>query len=482
MTTTKLKLPELTASQSQKHITHNEALFFLDNIVQLSVIDRDLATPPGTPALGDTYLVGAAPTGSWTGKTNQIASYDGSGWIFFVPSEGWKTWVNDEDLFLVWDGTAWSTFGGGGGGITVKDEGTDLTTALASLNFVGAGVTASNTGGAVTVTISGSAGSSFADNVFEVTDNVDPTKKAALQVSGVTTATTRALTVPDANGTIALLDGGAQTFSTTTTFSAATNTLGSSTGNSTANVGSGATGSGNTKTLNLGTAGVSGSTTVVNLGSAVAGALGSLIVNSPTVTFASSVTAIGAAAANVSALFMGLGGATADATNRLSINTPAVLLNNAGTSIDMTFNKNAAANDASMSFKTGFSSRALIGLLGDDNFTLKVSPDGSSFFNGLTVIRSTGKVRADLALNLNPAAGDLAAPVDGDMWYNSTLGKFRGRQAGTSVDLVGAGGGGGLSDGDYGDIIVSGSGTVLTIDPAVHYGQNLALNQNAFIH
>lgn len=43
----------------------------------------------------------------------------------------------------------------GGSAITAKDEGTNLTTALTSLDFVGAGVTATNTGGAVTVTIPG---------------------------------------------------------------------------------------------------------------------------------------------------------------------------------------------------------------------------------------------------------------------------------------------------------------------------------------
>ena len=58
MTTSKLKLPELTASQSQKHVTHNEALFFLDNLVQLAVIDKDLSTPPGSPTQGATYIVG----------------------------------------------------------------------------------------------------------------------------------------------------------------------------------------------------------------------------------------------------------------------------------------------------------------------------------------------------------------------------------------------------------------------------------------
>lgn len=45
--------------------------------------------------------------------------------------------------------------------ITVKDEGTNLTTALSSLDFVGDGVTATNTGGAVTVTIAGGGGGTF---------------------------------------------------------------------------------------------------------------------------------------------------------------------------------------------------------------------------------------------------------------------------------------------------------------------------------
>ena len=47
---------------------------------------------------------------------------------------------------------------GVGGSITVKDEGSTLTTAATSLDFVGAGVTATNVGGAVTVTIPGGGG------------------------------------------------------------------------------------------------------------------------------------------------------------------------------------------------------------------------------------------------------------------------------------------------------------------------------------
>ena len=57
-TTTNLLLPYILAAQAQKHVTHNEALRLLDGLVQLSVLDRDLTAPPGSPADGDRYIVG----------------------------------------------------------------------------------------------------------------------------------------------------------------------------------------------------------------------------------------------------------------------------------------------------------------------------------------------------------------------------------------------------------------------------------------
>lgn len=44
----------------------------------------------------------------------------------------------------------------------------------------------------------------FTDDLFRVTDQADTTKKIALELSGVTTGTTRTLTVPNSSGTIAL--------------------------------------------------------------------------------------------------------------------------------------------------------------------------------------------------------------------------------------------------------------------------------------
>jgi hypothetical protein len=49
----------------------------------------------------------------------------------------------------------------------------------------------------------------------------------------------------------------------------------------------------------------------------------------------------------------------------------------------VTLNKSAAAKDAGFTFQDAFSTRALFGLLANDDFTFKVTPDGSNYFAGL---------------------------------------------------------------------------------------------------
>ena len=117
-TTPNLSLPYLMAAQAQKHVTHNEAIRALDALVQMAVIDRDLATPPPTPVSGARYIVGATPTGTWSGRAMQIAAWQDGGWEFYLPREGWVAWVADEDKLYAFDGTAWmmASSGGGGGG------------------------------------------------------------------------------------------------------------------------------------------------------------------------------------------------------------------------------------------------------------------------------------------------------------------------------------------------------------------------------
>ena len=57
-----------------------------------------------------------------------------------------------------------------------------------------------------------------------------------------------------------------------------------------------------------------------------------------------------------------------------------------------TMNKEAAAKTLSLLLQSGFSGRAEIGLTGDDDLHVKVSPDGAAWTEALKVNRSTGFV------------------------------------------------------------------------------------------
>ena len=105
--TPRLNLPLIAAQQAQKHVTHNEALCALDALVQATVKDRDLASPPATPQEGDCYIVAAGASGDWAGSEDAIAEYRNGGWVFHGPHVGWLVFVQDEAAFLFFDGSAW---------------------------------------------------------------------------------------------------------------------------------------------------------------------------------------------------------------------------------------------------------------------------------------------------------------------------------------------------------------------------------------
>ena len=109
-----LLLPYIVPAQAQKHVTHNEAVRALDAIVQLAVLDRDLAVAPATPSDGDRYIVASAATGAWAGQSGRIAAFQDGAWAFMPPREGWVAWAADEDALLVFNGVAWSTSGSTG--------------------------------------------------------------------------------------------------------------------------------------------------------------------------------------------------------------------------------------------------------------------------------------------------------------------------------------------------------------------------------
>lgn len=106
-TTPNLTLPYIEAAQAQKHVTHNEAIRALDCLVQLSVLDRTFAAPPGSPVEGARYIVAASPTGAWSGQAGKIAAFQDGTWAFYPASEGGLAWVAAEDILIAWSGSAW---------------------------------------------------------------------------------------------------------------------------------------------------------------------------------------------------------------------------------------------------------------------------------------------------------------------------------------------------------------------------------------
>jgi hypothetical protein len=266
--TTNLKLPYIIAAQSQKHVTHNEALKALDAVVQLAVLDRDLAAPPTSPADSARYIVGASATGAWSGQSGKIAAFQDGAWQFYAPLEGWIAWVADEDILVAWNGSAWIAAGGG----------------ISSVNPVA--------------------------------------------LVGVN--------------------------------------------------------------------------------------------------------------------------ATADTTNRLSVASPATLLNHEGAGHQVKINKSAAAQTASVLYQTGFSGRAEFGTTGDDDFHVKVSPDGSTWREAIVIDRTTGSVWAKLGLpwppggrlTLTSATPVLSSDVSGatTVYYTPYLDQWAPLYDGTAFVMTNLGG------------------------------------------
>jgi hypothetical protein len=100
MATAQYELPTLAESQASAEVVVNNALNLIDGLMNLSVLDRDLATPPGSPANGDAYLVATAGTGAWSGKDGQIAIY-ADGWVFAPVKFGLIMYVEDENALLI---------------------------------------------------------------------------------------------------------------------------------------------------------------------------------------------------------------------------------------------------------------------------------------------------------------------------------------------------------------------------------------------
>jgi hypothetical protein len=93
----------------------------------------------------------------------------------------------------------------------------------------------------------------------------------------------------------------------------------------------------------------------------------------------------------------------ADLSNRLALAADGSLFTHDGAGHRLTLDKASAADTASIVFADNGSGRAEIGLVGDDALHFKVSPDGSSWTEALTVAPGSGVVALP--------AGQLAFPA-----------------------------------------------------------------------
>lgn len=85
-------------------------------------------------------------------------------------------------------------------------------------------------------------------------------------------------------------------------------------------------------------------------------------------------------------------GTSADDNNKLAVSSPYVLLNNAGNSCQLKINKNGSGDSSSLLFQSNWTGYAEFGLVGDNEFALKVSSDGSNWFEVFKCDGATGRI------------------------------------------------------------------------------------------
>jgi hypothetical protein len=117
---------------------------------QDSVKDKDLLAPPASPSTGDRYIIATGTaTGAWVGKNTQITEWNGSTWVFYVPTEGWTCFVDDENKQYSFADGSWIRTGG-------------------ALQTVTAGAGLTGGGQADTVTLNIGAGSGITVNADDI--------------------------------------------------------------------------------------------------------------------------------------------------------------------------------------------------------------------------------------------------------------------------------------------------------------------------
>lgn len=107
-TSVRLGLPLLQTGQAQKEMSHNEALTLLDFAVQPVIEAVGVDTPPTAPAAGACWVVGASPTGAWSGQAQALAGWSAAGWRFITAREGMAAWSRADAAIARFSAGGWT--------------------------------------------------------------------------------------------------------------------------------------------------------------------------------------------------------------------------------------------------------------------------------------------------------------------------------------------------------------------------------------
>ncbi len=110
-TTPRLALPYIAVGQAQKELAHSQGLNRIDALLQATVQQVGLNTPPGSPADGQAWIAGAAPTGAWSGWANRLVQRIGGAWQSYAPFTGLVIYDAATLAEWAWNGTAWVLIG-----------------------------------------------------------------------------------------------------------------------------------------------------------------------------------------------------------------------------------------------------------------------------------------------------------------------------------------------------------------------------------
>ena len=105
MTTPKNVLPEWAAAQATPWAPHNQALFDVDQLMQISVLDVALTQEPGGETEGDAYIVAAPATGAWSGQEDRLAYFINGAYVFKNLVPGALIFNQADSKYYNWNGT-----------------------------------------------------------------------------------------------------------------------------------------------------------------------------------------------------------------------------------------------------------------------------------------------------------------------------------------------------------------------------------------